>query len=184
MTEPQTSRPCAKGAQNPLRYIPDSIMNLNMKGFNKLEQFMLKLIRNNIFFKMSFAIRIITSIFNICLSCAQHIQNIKHFVCCNICETLQNTIVSQILDISLISDFPKELTFFFNDQENINHSSHVVYISTLHFIYSLRHSSTPPNLDLVKSNVAPITSLAVVMFPLEINWRLAFSMFKNIYKYV
>lgn len=73
-----------------------------------------------------------------------------------------------------MKNIPRDLTFFFNDQIEINQPSNVKYTSALHFMYALRYMLTLPNID-------HITTLATLKFPLDPRLTLASEMFRTNY---
>ena len=103
---------------------------------------MLKLLRNNLYFKNVTYHR--NDYSNQCLTCSNNVKNGIHFIHCSMHSAIMKEIIDQMIKAKLILNFQKELSFFFNYQDDINHPSDIVYISTLHSIYSLRFSSTPP----------------------------------------
>lgn len=118
----------------------DQILN-----FKHIRSFTLKIFLNNLSF------RNVTghwkSHTNICITCT---RSRAHFVQCGTHNLLLEQVVTKMEKVDLVKDFSCAC-FFFDHQEGINHPSNVILISTLHFIYTLRYTLTPPNLDLIKS---------------------------------
>ncbi len=83
---------------------------LHLKHFNKIKQFMIRLLRNNLYF------RNITSNFadhsNQCYICQKSTDNIIHFLTCNVHEELLNNLRDKMRKIKLVSDFPTNPPFF------------------------------------------------------------------------
>ena len=55
--------------------------------------------------------------------------------------------------VDLVNDYSQEHPFFFYHQKEINHTSNIILITTLHFRYELRYTLTPSNIELNNSHL-------------------------------
>ena len=116
---------------------------------------------------------------NICITCTEKNLSRTHFVQCRVHNQHLTTIITEKEKIGLTNNFPREGPFFFNYQNEIHHPSNVIFISTFHYMYTLRYTLTPPNFDLIRSNIIHFVQMANVMFLLNPNGMLATKLFKH-----
>ena len=94
---------------------------LSMKHHNYLKQFMVKLFRNNLYFKN------VTSKFSdsgiICNSCKEHPENRPHFFLCNKHLTIIEKLNGCFIILKILKTSPSITPYFFNPTFSINHPS-------------------------------------------------------------
>ena len=143
---------------------------LRMKHHNYLKQFMLRLFRNNLYFKN------VTSKFSdsglICNSCKDSHENRPHFFICKIHADIINKLCTCFVNLKLLKTTPNVVPFFYNHTISINHPTNLILISTFKYMYNLRFDEIVPNIPLVKSHVSRFVSIAMEMHPHDNNWRI------------
>ena len=143
---------------------------LKMKHHNYLKQFMVKLFRNNLYFKN------ITSKLSdsgiICNSCKEFPENRPHFFLCKIHSEIIQKLFSCFVNLHLLKTAPSITPYFYNSTISINHPTNLIFISTIKYMYNLRFDEIVPNLPLVKSHISRFVSTAVEMYPHDENWKL------------
>ena len=136
---------------------------LSMKHHNYLKQFMVKLFRNNLYFKN------ITSKFSdsgtICNSCKEHPENRPHFFLCIKHLTIIEKLNCCFINLKILKTSPSISPYFFNSTISINHPSNLIFISTMKFMYNLRFDETVPNLPLVQNHISRFVSTSIKMYP-------------------
>ena len=89
---------------------------LSMKHHNYLKQFMVKLFRNNLYFKN------ITSKFSdsgtICNSCKEHFENRHHFFLCNKYLPIIEKLNCCFINLEMLKTTPSITPYFFNTVQN------------------------------------------------------------------
>ena len=143
---------------------------LRMKHHNYLKQFIVKLFRNNLYFKN------VTSKFCdsgiICISCKEFPENRPHFFLCKIHSEIIQKLFSCFVNLHLLKTAPSITPYFYNSTISINHPTNLIFISTIKYMYNLRFDETVPNLPLVKSHISRFVSTAIVMYPQDNVWKL------------
>ena len=143
---------------------------LRMKHHNYLKQFMVKLFRNNLYFKN------VTSKFSdsglLCNSCKEHPENRPHFFLCKIHSEIIQKLHSCFINLNLLKTAPSITPYFFNSTISINHPTNLIYISTIKYMYNLRFDEIVPNLPLIQNHISRFVSVSVEMYPHDNNWKL------------
>ena len=143
---------------------------LSMKHHNYLKQFMVKLFRNNLYFKN------ITSKFSdsgiICNSCKNHPENRPHFFLCEKHTTIFEKLNACLINLKLLKTSPSITPYFYNSTLSINHPTNLILISTMKFMYNLRFSEIVPNLPLVQDHISRFVSTSVEMYPDDNIWKI------------
>ena len=136
---------------------------LSMKYHNYLKQFMMKLFRNNLYFKN------ITSKFSdsgiICNSCKEHPENRPHFFLCEKHSTIFEKLNACFINLKLLKSSPSITPHFYNSTLSINHPTNLILIFTMKFMYNLRFNKTVPNLPLVQYHISRFVSTSIEMYP-------------------
>ena len=112
---------------------------LSIHHFNYLKQFMIKLYRNNLYFKN------ITSKFAdsgiMCNSCKSAAEDRIHFFRCKIHTEIIQKLFFCFTQIDLLKKIPEIEPFFFNTTIPLNHPTNILYISTIKLMYYLLRGS-------------------------------------------
>jgi hypothetical protein len=142
---------------------------LNMKHHNYLKQFMIKLFRNNLYFKN------VTSKFTDtglqCHSCKTNEENRTHFFLCKIHNEILQKLFKCFINLKILKRAPEISPFFFNNTMPINHPSNILFIAVAKFMYNLRYSEEIPNLQRVKYHVMRFVCTAIEMYPSDPIWK-------------
>ena len=100
-----------------------------MQHFNYLKQFMIKLFRNNLYFKN------ITSKFTdsviMCNSCKIEPEDIIHFFKCKIHNEFIQKLFKSLIYLELLENTPKNGPFFHNTSLPLNQPTNLIYISII-----------------------------------------------------
>ena len=143
---------------------------LKMKHHDCLKQFMVKLFRNNLYFKN------VTLKFSdsgiICNSCKESPENRPHFFLCKIHSEIIQKLFSCFVNLHLLKTAPSITPYFYNSTISINHPTNLIFISTIKYMYNLRYDETIPNLPLIRSHVSRFVSTASEMYPQDNDWKL------------
>ena len=141
---------------------------LSMKHFNYLKQFMIRLFRNNLYFKN------VTSKFAesgiLCNSCKSAPEDRIHFFKCKIHSEIMHKLFTCFTHIKLLKTIPNLEPFLHNTTLPLNHPTNLIYISTLKFMYNLRCLKKIPTLTSVKHHVSQFVETAIKMYPDDSNW--------------
>ena len=141
-----------------------------MKHHNYLKKFMVKLFRNNLYFKS------ITSKLSdsgiIYISCKEFPDNRPHFFLCKTHSEIIQTLFSCFVNLNLLKTAPSITPYFYNSTISINHPTNLIFISTIKYMYNLRYNETVPNLLLIKSHVSRFVSTASEMYQQDNDWKL------------
>ena len=142
---------------------------LNMKHQNYLKQFMIKLFRNNLYFKN------ITSKFTDsgtqCFSCKKENEDRVHFFLCEKHNEIIQKNFKCFINLKILKKIPEIVPFFFNTTMPTNHPTNILYITVIKFMYNLRYSKTVPNLQCVKNHVSRFVATANEMYPSDPIWE-------------
>ena len=141
-----------------------------MKHHNYLKQFMVKLFRNNLYFKN------ITSKLSdsgtICNSCKEYPEKRPHFFLCKKHLELIEKLNSCFINLKILKTSPSITPYFFNPTISINHPTNLIFISTMKFMYNLRFDETVPNLPLVQNHISRLVSISIEMYPDDNTWKI------------
>ena len=141
---------------------------LKMKHHNYLKQFMLKLFRNNLYFKN------VTSKFTesgiICNACKDLPENRPHFFICRIHTEIIQKLFACFVQLKLLKIAPNTIPYFYNHTISINHPTNLIHISILKYMYNLRFEEIIPNLSLVSSHISKFVSIELEMHPYDTTW--------------
>ena len=139
-----------------------------MKHHNYLKQFMLKLFRNNLYFKN------VTSKFTesgiICNACKDLPENRPHFFICRIHTEIIQKLFACFVQLKLLKIAPNTIPYFYNHTISINHPTNLIHISILKYMYNLRFEEIIPNLPLVSSHISKFVSIELEMHPHDTTW--------------
>ena len=128
---------------------------LSMRKFKNLMQFILKLFRNNLYFKN------ITSILTdpgiMCNSCKIEPEDRIHFFRCKIHNEIIQRLFQSFVTLKILKQIPKIEPFFYNVSLPINHPSNIIFFSTIKYMYNLRFLEIVPSIALVKTLVTKFT---------------------------
>ena len=141
---------------------------LSMKHNNYLKQFMVKLFRNNLYFKN------ITSKFSdsgiTCNSCKESPEDRPHFFSCKVHLKIIEKLNACFVNLEILKQPPSITPFFYNHTLSINHPSNLIFISTIKFMYNLRYEEIIPSLPLVQSHISRFVETSVEMYPENSIW--------------
>ncbi len=125
---------------------------LNMKHQNYLKQFVIKLLRNNLYFKN------ITSKFadsgTKWFSCKKENKNRIHFFLCEKHNEIIQKLFKCFTNLKILKKNPEIVPYFFNTTMPINHPTNILFITVIKFTYNLRYSEIIPNLQCVKNHIS------------------------------
>ena len=140
-----------------------------MKHHIHLKQFMVKLFRNNLYFKN------ITSKFSdsgiICNSCKESPEDRPHFFFCKVHLAIIEKLNACFVNLKILKQPPSITPFFFNHTLSINHPSNLILISIIKFMYNLGFDEIVPNLPLVQSHISRFVGTSVEMYPENSIWE-------------
>jgi hypothetical protein len=142
---------------------------LNMRHFNYLKQFMVKLFRNNLHFKN------VTQKFSdsgtLCNSCKIEHEDRIHFFLCRVHQNLIETLFYGFTDLKILKRKPNIQPYFYNTTLPLNHATNIIYISMLKCIYNLRYFDIVPTKKIVKNHLSTFLKMAVLMYPDDLTWK-------------
>ena len=118
---------------------------LNIKHQNYLKQFMIKLFRNNLYFKNVTAK--FTDSGTKCFSCMTEDEDRAHFFLCVKHTEIIKKLFQCFVNLKILKKIPDIVPFFFNNTMPTNHPTNIIYITVIKFMYNLRYSEIIPNLQ-------------------------------------
>ena len=118
-----------------------------MKHHNYLKQFLIKLFRNNFYFK-NFTSKFTDSGLQ-CFSCKSTTEERPNFFLCKIPNEIIQKLLRSYTHLKILKKIPDMVLYFFNTTMPINHPSNILFISVIRF--NLRFSEVIPNLQCVKN---------------------------------
>ena len=142
---------------------------MNIDHFNYLKQFMVKLFRNNLYFKN------VTSIFSdsgtICNSCKSEAEDRIHFFKCKIHHEIIENLFFGFTQLKQKTKTQYWIFFFFNFGLPLNHPTNLIYISTLKCIYNLLYHEIVPTWKIIRNHLSKFINAAILMYPGDQTWN-------------
>ena len=135
---------------------------LSICHFNYLKQFMIKLFRNNLYFKN------ITSKFAdsgiMCNSCKLVAEDRIHFFRCRNHNDIIQKLFFCFTHLKLFSKVAEIEPLFYNTSLPLNHPTNLIYISTIKCMYNLRYLEIVPTFTIVKNHISQFVATTVQMY--------------------
>ena len=115
---------------------------------------MIKLIRNNLYFKNKTSKFIDSGI--MCNSCKTEPEDRIHFFTCKVNNEIVTKKIKSFVYLGLLDKMPKNLPFFYNTSLPLNHPTNIIHISTIKFIYNLRYLEIVPTISLINTHISDV----------------------------